>query len=58
MAGLQKLADLGELTQSGEEHIAIVDAIEAGDGELTAELMRKHLVHSRGIWAGRTEGDS
>ncbi|PAK24645.1 GntR family transcriptional regulator [Streptomyces sp. alain-838] len=58
MEGLQKLADLGELTQSGEEHIAIVDAIEAGDGELTAELMRKHLVHSRGIWAGRSEGDS
>ncbi|MET9836164.1 GntR family transcriptional regulator, partial [Streptomyces sp. NPDC006385] len=26
MQGLQKLADQGELTQSGEEHIAIVDA--------------------------------
>ena len=58
MEGLQKLADQGELTQSGEEHIAIVDAIEAGDGELTAELMRKHLTHSRGIWAGRAEGGS
>ncbi|MFJ8540291.1 GntR family transcriptional regulator [Streptomyces sp. NPDC093591] len=55
MQGLQKLADQGELTQSGEEHIAIVDAIESGDGELTAELMRKHLTHSRGIWAGRAE---
>ncbi|MGW0734061.1 GntR family transcriptional regulator [Streptomyces sp. NPDC002851] len=55
MEGLQKLADQGELTHSGEEHIAIVDAIEAGDGELTAELMRKHLTHSRGIWAGRAE---
>ncbi|WP_237735755.1 GntR family transcriptional regulator [Streptomyces sp. AA1529] len=56
MQGLQKLADQGELTQSGEEHIAIVDALEAGDGELAADLMRKHLTHSRGIWAGRTEG--
>lgn len=56
MQGLQKLADHGELTQSGEEHIAIVDAVEAGDGELTAELVCKHLTHSRGIWAGRTEG--
>lgn len=56
MQGLQKLADHGELTQSGEEHIAIVDAVEAGDGELTAELVRRHLTHSRGIWAGRTEG--
>ncbi|GGX04449.1 GntR family transcriptional regulator [Streptomyces lomondensis] len=58
MQGLQKLADQGELTQSGEEHIAIVDAIESGDGELAAELMRKHLAHSRGIWAGRAEGGS
>ncbi|MBC9725132.1 GntR family transcriptional regulator [Streptomyces sp. TRM68367] len=59
MQGLQKLADQGELTQSGEEHIAIVDAIETGDSELATELMRKHLAHSRGIWAGRaeTEGD-
>ncbi|KUM73384.1 GntR family transcriptional regulator [Streptomyces curacoi] len=58
MQGLQKLADQGELTQSGEEHIAIVDAIESGDGELAAELMRKHLAHSRGIWAGRAESDA
>ncbi|MFD5258966.1 GntR family transcriptional regulator [Streptomyces bobili] len=55
MEGLQKLADQGELTQSGEEHIAIVDAIASGDAELTADLMRKHLTHSRGIWAGRAE---
>jgi DNA-binding GntR family transcriptional regulator len=58
MQGLQKLADQGELTESGAEHIAIIDAIESGDGELAAELMRKHLAHSRGIWAGRVEGDS
>ncbi|WP_216589133.1 GntR family transcriptional regulator [Streptomyces brasiliscabiei] len=57
MQGLQKLADQGELTRSGEEHIDIVDAIESGERELAAELMRKHLAHSRGIWAGRTEGD-
>ncbi|WP_199035892.1 GntR family transcriptional regulator [Glycomyces salinus] len=56
MQGLQKLADQGELTSSGEEHIAIVDAIESGDAERATELMRKHLAHSRGIWAGRTEG--
>ncbi|WP_338899885.1 GntR family transcriptional regulator [Streptomyces sp. TG1A-60] len=57
MEGLQKLADQGELTQSGEEHVAIVEAVLSGDAELTAELMRKHLTHSRGIWAGRTEGN-
>jgi DNA-binding GntR family transcriptional regulator len=55
MEGLQTLADQGDLTQSGEEHIAIMDALDAGDGELAAELMRKHLAHSRGIWAGRPE---
>ncbi|MGR3935991.1 FCD domain-containing protein [Streptomyces sp. BRA346] len=53
--GLRRLADQGELTQSGEEHITLVDAIEAGEGERAVELMRSHLVHSRGIWAGRTE---
>jgi DNA-binding GntR family transcriptional regulator len=58
MQGLQKLADQGELAQSGEEHIAIVDAIASGNGELIAELMRKHLTHSRGIWVGRTEDDT
>jgi len=58
MRGLQQLADQGELAQSGEEHIAIVDAVAAGDGELTGELVRKHLTHSRGIWAGRAEGDA
>lgn len=56
MQGLQKLTGQDELTQSNEEHMAIVDAIESGDGELAARLMRQHLVHSRGIWAGRPEG--
>lgn len=58
MQGLQKLADQGELTRSGEEHLDIVDAIESGDAELAAELMRGHLAHSRGIWAGLAENDS
>lgn len=58
MQDLQKLADQGELTRSGEEHIDIVDAIESGSDELASELMRKHLAHSRGIWAGRAESDS
>ncbi|MEY9849987.1 GntR family transcriptional regulator [Streptacidiphilus sp. MAP5-3] len=58
MQGLQKLADQGQLTRSGEEHIDIVDAIESGDHELASELMRKHLAHSRGIWAGRPEADA
>ncbi|MFK0121336.1 GntR family transcriptional regulator [Streptomyces sp. NPDC090994] len=55
MQGLQKLADQGELTHSGEEHLTLVDAIEAGEADRAAELMRAHLAHSRGIWAGRAE---
>lgn len=55
LRGLQELADQGRLTRSGEEHGELVDALEAGDGELAAELTRKHLAHSRGTWAGRAE---
>lgn len=58
MQGLQNLAAQGELTRSGEEHIEIVDAIESGDAEWAAALMRRHLAHSRGIWAGRAENDA
>lgn len=54
--GLQELADQGVLTHSGEEHIALVNAIESKDRELASRLMQRHLTHSRGIWAGRTEG--
>lgn len=55
MRGLQKLADQGELTDSAQEHEAIVEAVAARDADLTAELTRRHLAHSRGIWAGAPE---
>ena len=58
MQGLQGLADQGGLTRSGEEHIEMVDALESGDAELAAELTRRHLAHSRGIWAGRAENEA
>lgn len=54
MQGLRNLADQ-ELTRSGEEHIHIVDAIESGNAAQAEHLMRQHLAHSRGIWAGLTE---
>ncbi|MFI7245263.1 hypothetical protein [Streptomyces qinglanensis] len=46
------------MTRSGEEHIAIVNAVASGDAELTAELTRSHLIHSRGIRAGWTEDEA
>ncbi len=58
MQGRRKLADQGEVTQSGQGHIDIMDTVEAGDAERAAELMREHLAHSRGIWAGRSEDAS
>jgi DNA-binding GntR family transcriptional regulator len=55
MLGLHKLADQGGLIASAQEHFALLDAIESGKADLAALLMRKHLAHSRGIWAGRDE---
>lgn len=55
--GLQGLADQGRLTDSAQEHFALLDAVEAGDVNRARELMTRHLGHSRGIWAGRAEAD-
>lgn len=53
--GLQQLADRGELGRSAEEHEQIVDLVLAGDAESAAALMRRHIGHVRGSWAGRDE---
>jgi len=55
MLGLHELAEQGGLIASAQEHFAILDAVESGKADLAALLMRKHLSHSRGIWAGRAE---
>ncbi|HEX7662042.1 MAG TPA: GntR family transcriptional regulator [Pseudonocardiaceae bacterium] len=54
--GLRQLADRGELVASGAEHVAMLDLIEAGDRAGLERLMRKHIGHVRGSWAGRSEG--
>jgi DNA-binding GntR family transcriptional regulator len=53
--GLPRLAATGELTMSAEEHSAILLAVAGGDRNLAESLTRRHLEHTRGIWAGRTE---
>jgi DNA-binding GntR family transcriptional regulator len=53
--GLAGLAKTGGLIESATEHIAILDAIARGEGERAETLMRRHLEHTRGIWAGRPE---
>jgi DNA-binding GntR family transcriptional regulator len=48
--GLKELSDRGTLTASAEEHLPILDAIVAGDGEATRSLMLRHLDHIKGDW--------
>jgi DNA-binding GntR family transcriptional regulator len=50
--GLQRLADQGELDASAHEHAALLDALATGDAPTVEKLMRQHLGHVRGIWAG------
>lgn len=56
--GLQGLADRGELSRSAREHEQIVDLVLAGDTDGASALMRQHINHVRGSWAGRQENES
>jgi DNA-binding GntR family transcriptional regulator len=53
--GLQNLAERGELGRSASEHEEIVDLVLAGRSDAAAELMRRHIRHVRGAWAGHEE---
>ena len=53
--GIAELAREGNLMASAREHRDILAALRARDADAAEALMRKHLVHTRGIWAGRSE---
>jgi len=53
--GLQALAERGELQASAAEHRQLVDIVLAGDPDGAADLMRRHIGHVRGTWAGSQE---
>jgi DNA-binding GntR family transcriptional regulator len=53
--GLQRLADTGELAESAVEHVQMLRLVEAGDTKGLEKLMRSHIGHVRGSWAGRVE---
>jgi len=53
--GLPDLARTGKLAASAREHVEMLDLIEAGDTRGLAALMRRHIGHVRGSWAGRAE---
>ncbi|KAB0677349.1 GntR family transcriptional regulator [Aureimonas leprariae] len=50
--GLKRLSESGQLVASAEEHAPILAAILTGDEAKTARLMRDHLQHLVGDWAG------
>lgn len=55
--GLRPLAERGLLVRSAAEHEQLVDLVLAGDRDGAAEVMRRHIGHVRGAWAGNEEAD-
>lgn len=53
--GLRELAEEGTLPRSAAEHAELLDLIVAKDSDAAGELMRYHINHVRGVWAGRAE---
>jgi DNA-binding GntR family transcriptional regulator len=53
--GLASLAERGTLTASAAEHVRMLELIEAADRTGLRRLMRTHIGHVRGSWAGRPE---
>jgi DNA-binding GntR family transcriptional regulator len=53
--GLVHLKGSPELVASAKEHGLLLDALIDGDRKKVADLMSRHLHHTRGIWAGRDE---
>lgn len=51
--GLARLAETGRLGDSAREHVSMLDLAAAGDRAGLARLMRRHIGHVRGSWAGR-----
>ena len=55
LLGLPGLAEAGRLCESAAEHRPLLEALQAGDGCRAETLMRQHIQHTRGLWAGRPE---
>ncbi|MFJ9737509.1 GntR family transcriptional regulator [Streptomyces sp. NPDC101166] len=49
--GLTALSASGRLPASAEEHLELLDALEARDERAVREVMTRHLGHVRGMWA-------
>lgn len=53
--GLEQLASSKRLGASAAEHEQLLDLVAAGDAPRAAALMRRHIAHVRGVWAGRAD---
>lgn len=53
--GIATLLREGALSETMKEHHVLLDALIKRDADLSVHLMRQHLNHTRGIWAGRKE---
>ncbi|MEU4233141.1 GntR family transcriptional regulator [Nonomuraea sp. NPDC026600] len=49
--GLSQLSERGTLSDSAREHVALLDALKAGDTTAARTIMSEHIQHVRGIWA-------
>ncbi|HMR49425.1 MAG TPA: GntR family transcriptional regulator [Arachnia sp.] len=55
LTGLRTLLETDRLAASAVEHLELLGLLERGDVEGVRELMRRHIGHVRGWWAGRPE---
>jgi DNA-binding GntR family transcriptional regulator len=51
--GLQRLAECGQLVHSAREHEQLVELVLTRQDRAAEALMRHHIRHVRGTWAGR-----
>ena len=55
--GLKDLAKSGRLLASAREHRMLLGMLRAQDTQAAEDLMRTHIGHTRGLWAGRQDRD-
>jgi DNA-binding GntR family transcriptional regulator len=51
LVGLASLLDHGQLLESAQEHLELVDLLERRDAAAAAAYMERHIDHVRGRWA-------
>jgi DNA-binding GntR family transcriptional regulator len=55
LVGISGLAEEDKLNESAAEHRPLLEALKAQDADRAEALMREHIHHTRGVWAGRDE---